>query len=97
MMNTPGMQSLLRQVLSNQNATQSLLSPENMRQLGEMMGNPQLGDQMRTGMSNPQMMQAMTNPRVLNAIMQLQQALRVLNEEMPGMFPNIPLVFYVNF
>jgi hypothetical protein len=90
MMNTPGMQSLMRQVFSNQAAMQSLLSPENMNQFSQMLGNPQLADQVRSQMGNPQMMQAMGNPRVFNALIQLQQALQVLHEEMPGMFPNLP-------
>jgi hypothetical protein len=90
MMNTPGMQSLMRQIFSNQAAVQSLFTPDNMRNFGQMMGNPALADQFRTTLGNPQIMQAMGNPRVMNAIMQLQQALRVLNEEMPGVFPNMP-------
>lgn len=94
MMNTPGMQSLMRQVLSNPGAMQSLLSPENMRHFGQMMGgmggSPALMEQFRSGMANPQLMQAMTNPRVFNALMQMQQAMQVLREEVPQLFPNMP-------
>ena len=92
-MNSPGMQSLMRQILANPAAMQQLFNPDNMRHFGAMMGNSALAEQFRTGMANPQMMQAMGNPRVFNALMQLQQALQVLHEEMPGVFPTLPWVF----
>jgi len=42
--------------------------------------------QMMQQMFNPAMMQAMSNPRVMQAIMQIQEAMEVLNREAPGLF-----------
>lgn len=38
-MNTPGIQSLFRQISSNPAAMQSLMSSDNMRQFSQMMSN----------------------------------------------------------
>jgi hypothetical protein len=89
MMNTPGMQSLMRQILSNPSAFQSLINPANMQQFGQMFGNPAMAEQMRTlmGGANPQFIQAFSNPRVINALTQVHQAMQVLHEECPQLFP----------
>uniref|UniRef100_A0A1I8B6L4 UBA domain-containing protein n=1 Tax=Meloidogyne hapla TaxID=6305 RepID=A0A1I8B6L4_MELHA len=91
MMNTPGMQSLMRQILSNPSAFQSLVNPANMQQFGQMLGNPAVAEQMRSLMSgaNPQLLQAVGNPRVFNALTQMHQAMQVLHEECPQLFPTM--------
>ncbi|KAF7638194.1 hypothetical protein Mgra_00002422 [Meloidogyne graminicola] len=91
MMNTPGMQSLMRQILSNPSTFQNLINPENMQQFGQMLGNPAVAEQMRSLMSgsNPQLQQAVSNPRVFNALMQMHQAMQILHEECPQLFPSM--------
>uniref|UniRef100_A0A914LA37 Ubiquilin n=1 Tax=Meloidogyne incognita TaxID=6306 RepID=A0A914LA37_MELIC len=91
MMNTPGMQSLMRQVLSNSSTVESLLSSANMQQFGQMIGNPAMAEQMRSLMTNanPQLFQAMANPRVFTAMTQMHQAMQVLNEECPQLFSSM--------
>ena len=90
-MNTPGMQSLMRQVLSNSSTVESLLSSANMQQFGQMIGNPAMAEQMRSLMTNanPQLFQAMANPRVFTAMTQMHQAMQVLNEECPQLFSSM--------
>uniref|UniRef100_A0A914ICR3 Ubiquitin-like domain-containing protein n=1 Tax=Globodera rostochiensis TaxID=31243 RepID=A0A914ICR3_GLORO len=77
MMNTPGMQSLFRQIASNQPV---------MQQLSQLSGQPQIA----SFMANPQMLQALTNPRVITALQQMQQAYQVLHQEAPQLFANLP-------
>lgn len=99
MMNTPGMQSLMRQILSNPSTFQNLINPENMQQFGQMLGNPAVAEQMRSLMSgsNPQLQQAVSNPRVFNALMQMHQAMQILHEECPQLFPSMLYVVFLNF
>ena len=90
-MNTPGMQSLMRQILSNPSTFQSLVNPANMQQFGQMLGNPAMAEQMRSlmGGANPQLLQAVSNPRVFNALTQIHQAMQVLHQECPQLFPTM--------
>lgn len=87
LLNAPYMQTMLQQMTNNPQLAEQLVTSANanlppavQEQMRSMM--PQLLNQMQ----NPAILRAMTNPRVMNAIMQIQQAMNVLNQEAPGLF-----------
>ena len=52
MTNAPGIQSLFRQITANPAAMQSLVNPDSMARMAQMMGqNPELMQQMMQGMA----------------------------------------------
>ncbi|KAL3080296.1 hypothetical protein niasHS_012401 [Heterodera schachtii] len=83
MMNTPGMQSLFRQISSNQSAMQQLMSQDNMRNFTQMIGsNPAFFQQLMQSFPGfnspeiveqirnnmPQLTSLMTNPQMLQVM-----------------------------
>ncbi|PAA74575.1 hypothetical protein BOX15_Mlig020448g3 [Macrostomum lignano] len=90
-MQAPYMQSMMQALAADPQLAESMLVNSPL-----VAGNPELQAQMRqmlpqmmTQMSNPQTQAALSNPRALQAIMQIQESMRVLQQEAPGFVPGM--------
>jgi len=88
-MQAPYMQAMLQAMSSNPALADSLLASNPL-----VAGNPALQHQLRSQMpqmlaqmQQPEMRNAMSNPRALQAILQINEGLRTLQTEAPGMVP----------
>lgn len=89
MSQSPFMQQMMQQLMSNPQTMTSLLQNNPM-----FANNPQLASQMAEQLptlmerfSDPGVMQSMQNPRVLQALQQIQQGMQTLQQEAPELMP----------
>ncbi|KAE9548729.1 hypothetical protein FO519_008057 [Halicephalobus sp. NKZ332] len=94
MMNAPGMQDMMRSMMSNPEFMRTMMSPQMLQQARQMFGDSlppdedmsRLSEQFGSLISNPEVTTGLTNPRVMEAMNNIRTNIEIIRNEAPGLF-----------